>query len=166
MYQLLRIRQFFNFWSSPHISVTMAPIERSATVTATPETIWTTCLEHPDKFAIWDPDVKEVKEPSGASEDETTFIFAMNDGSNFAMSLSNVKKNESLNFSGSVYGIVKAEGKILLTPIDASTTKIDYSFDLTGCIGGIVAMFKQKAIVGGTEEGLANMVKLSKEAQK
>ena len=102
-----------------------------------------------------------MKEASGASEDGTTFIFVMNDGSDIAMSLSNVKKNETLNFGSRVYGIVKAEGRIMLTPIDTSTTKIDYSFELSGCVGAFVAWLTHS----GTEAGLANMVKLSEEAQ-
>ncbi len=40
------------------------------------------------------------------------------------------------------------------------------SFELSGCLGGIFGMLNEKAIAEGTEGGLANMVKLSEEAQK
>jgi hypothetical protein len=42
-------------------SFTMAPIERSAVATATPETIWETCFTDM-KWEKWDVDVKEVRE--------------------------------------------------------------------------------------------------------
>ena len=104
----------------------MAPIEVTDTVTATPETIWRTCFEHM-KWEVWDPDLIEVKDASGGCEEGTTCIFAMKDGSNIPITLSNVKKNESVNFAGSAFGgLVHAEGKVLLTPVDAAQTKIDY----------------------------------------
>ena len=40
------------------------------------------------------------------------------------------------------------------------------SFELNGCLGGIFGMLNKKGVVEGTEGGLANMVKLSEEAQK
>mmetsp|Transcript_21547 Transcript_21547/g.35647 ORF Transcript_21547/g.35647 Transcript_21547/m.35647 type:complete len:92 (+) Transcript_21547:289-564(+) len=78
--------------------------------------------------------------------------------------LSGVKKNESLTFTGKL-GPIKCIGVVLLTPEGSDKTKIDYSFVLEGCVGSIMTMFNSKAIVGGTEVGLANMVSLSEEAQ-
>ena len=145
----------------------MAPCEVSATVKATPETIWSMCFE-PMKWESWDPDLNEVKDVSTDScEEGTTCIFAMKDGSNIPITLSNVEKNKSVDFKGSVGGgIIRAEGKVLITPIDTATSKIDYSFALLGFIGSIVSMIKKKEVVGGTQGGLDNMVKLSEEAQK
>jgi hypothetical protein len=40
------------------------------------------------------------------------------------------------------------------------------SFEMLGCVGSIVAFLNKKAVVEGTEHGLANMVKMSEEAQK
>ena len=104
----------------------MAPVKVSETVVATPETIWKTCFEHM-KWEIWDPDLTEVKDVSGGCENGTTCIFSMKDGADIPITLSNVEALKSLNFKGGAYGgIISAEGKVLITPIDASTTKIDY----------------------------------------
>ncbi|KAL7533074.1 hypothetical protein ACHAXR_005029 [Thalassiosira sp. AJA248-18] len=144
----------------------MAPVEVSATVKATPETIWQTCFD-PMKWESWDPDLKEVRDVSGSCEDGTTCVFAMNDGSNIPITLSNVEKNKSLDFKGGILGgVVRAEGKVLISPLDSSTSKIDYSFELLGFVGYIVAMAKKKMVVEGTQGGLDNMVKMSEEAQK
>ena len=57
----------------------------------------------------------------------------MNDGSNIPITLSNVEKNKSVDFKGGVAaGLVKAEGKVLISPVDTTTSKIDYSFELLG----------------------------------
>ena len=145
----------------------MAPCKVSATVKATPETIWNTVFE-PMKWESWDPDLNAVSDVStDGCEEGTTCIFAMKDGNNIPIALSNVEKNKSVDFKGSVAGgIIRAEGKVLITPVDATTSKIDYSFALLGFVGSLVSMIKKKEVVGGTQGGLDNMVRLSEEAQK
>ena len=64
------------------------------------------------------------------------------------------------------YGLLGAEGKIRISSVDDATSKIDYSFELKGFLGSIVSVVKKKECVEGTEGGLANMVKLSEDAQK
>ena len=39
-------------------------------------------------------------------------------------------------------------------------------FGFEGLLGGVVSLFMNNAVVGGTQGGLDNMVKLSEEAQK
>ena len=91
----------------------------------------------------------------------------MKDGNKFPIALSNVVKHKSVDFSGGVLGgFVRAEGKVLITPVDESTSKIDYSFELLGFLGSIVSAIKRKEVVGGTEGGLKNMVTMSEEAHK
>ena len=144
----------------------MAPCEVSATLSATPETIWKTCLE-PMKWENWDPDLKAINDLSGGCENGSSMVFAMNDGSNIPITLSNVVKNKSVDFKGGALGgLLKAEGKIRITPVDETTSKIDYSFELLGAFGPLVALVKKKEVVEGTQGGLDNMVKMSKEAQK
>lgn len=113
----------------------------------------------------WDPDVKSVKDVSGPCEDGTTFTFAMNDGNDIPMTLSNVRENKSVDFKGAAWGVLKAEGKVLIEPIDSSTSKINYSFEMTGLVGAILAMVKKKEIIHGVDVGLDNMKKMSEEAQ-
>ena len=103
---------------------------------------------------------------SGVCEDGTTFTFVMKDsGMKIKQTLSGVKKNESLTFSGT-FMAVKVIGIITLTPEGSDKTKIDYSFDMGGCVGSIMKNLNQKSVVGGTEGGLANIVSLSEEAQQ
>jgi hypothetical protein len=89
-------------------------------------------------------------------------------GTKIPQSLSGVKKNESLTFSGTFYGS-KIVGTITLTPVegsDSTKTKVNYSFDMDGCVAFVIKMFRSEYIIGGTENGLANMVRLSEEAQQ
>ena len=62
-------------------------------------------------------------------------------------------------------GTIKAEGKISIVPVDNFSTRIDYSFELSGFVGFMVAVLKKRAVVTGTEDGLTNMVKMSEDAQ-
>ena len=111
--------------------------------------------------------VKEVKDVKGGCTEGATCTFAMNDGSNIPITLSNVQKNKSLDFKGGVLGgIVRAEGKVRIAAVDDNTSKIDYSFELLGFVGSIVSFVKKKEVIGGTQGGLDNMVKMSGEAQK
>jgi hypothetical protein len=144
----------------------MAPIRVSATVAATPTTIWETCFAHM-KWQMWDPDLEEVKDVSGGCEEGSTCTFAMKDGNNIPMKLTNVKKNESVDFSGAMFGgMLRAEGKVLISEVDYAISKIDYSFELQGILGSVVSIIKKKECVEGTKGGLANMVELSEKAQK
>lgn len=119
------------------------------------------------KWENWDPDLKAINDLSGGCENNTSMVFAMNDGSNIPITLSNVVKNKSVDFKGGALGgLLKAEGKIRITPVDETTSKIDYSFELLGAFGPLVALVKKKEVVEGTQGGLDNMVKMSKEAQK
>jgi hypothetical protein len=88
-------------------------------------------------------------------------------GTKIPQTLSGVKKNESLTFSGTFYGS-KIIGTITLTPEDndITKTKVDYTFDMVGFLGFFVKTFRSEYIIGGTENGLANMVRLSEEAQQ
>lgn len=145
----------------------MAPIEFSARAAATPETIWRTCFE-PMKWEQWDPDLREVKDVSGDGrcEEGTTCIFAMNDGQEIPITMTNVVRNKSVDFRGGfLRGAIRAEGKVRITPVDPSTSEIYYSFELSGFVGMLVTMLKRREVVGGTKGGLDNMVKLAEEAQ-
>ena len=63
----------------------------------------------------------------GPCEDGTTCTFLMNDGNKIPVLLSNVVKEKSLTFSGGLFsGLLKFEGKVLITAEDVSNSKIDY----------------------------------------
>ena len=145
----------------------MAPVERSSVVNATAETIWKTCFE-PMKSDSWDPDVKELQDVSGPCENGTTFIFVMNDGSKVPTALSKVEANRTLTFSGSILGgAMGFSGTVDLKPqdTDPTRTQVTYRFGLRGCVGGVFALLKSEMVVGGTEGGLANIVRMSEDAQ-
>ena len=82
--------------------------------------------------------------------------------------LSNVVPNQSLTFSGSKFGLVKFQGDIILsrTMSSSSKTKIDYNFELSGCLGSFLALLTKKDVIDGTEGGLKNLKEFSEEAQK
>jgi hypothetical protein len=106
----------------------MTICEVSSNVAATPETIWETCFAHM-KWELWDTDLNAVKDVSGdgGCEEGTTCIFAMADGNDIPITLSNVAKNQSVDFKGGILGgMVRAEGKVRITTIDSMNSKIDY----------------------------------------
>ena len=143
----------------------MSYCKTSAIVEATSSTIWNTCLA-PMKWQEWDHNIKQLREVSGGCENGTTCIFEQKDGKDFHFTLSNVTQNKSVTFSGvALGGTIKAEGNIVITPVDNFSTRIDYSFELSGSIGFVVAVLRKRAVVEGTEVGLKNMVKMSEEAQ-
>lgn len=144
----------------------MSYCKASAVVEATPEIIWGTCFA-PMRWELWDHNIKQLKNTSGPCENGTTCIFQQKDGKDFFFTLSNVRTNHTLHFSGvALGGTIKADGKICITPIDNVYTKIDYSFELSGSVGFVVAILKKRAVVEGTEGGLANMVTMAEEAQE
>jgi hypothetical protein len=85
--------------------------------------------------------LREVCDVSGDGwcREGTTCIFAMNDGQDLPIILTNVIINESVDFNGSfLNGLICAEGKVRIMPgtnsssIDAypsSTSQIKYSFE-------------------------------------
>eukprot|EP00542_Grammatophora_oceanica_P019705 CAMPEP_0194047710 /NCGR_PEP_ID=MMETSP0009_2-20130614/25222_1 /TAXON_ID=210454 /ORGANISM="Grammatophora oceanica, Strain CCMP 410" /LENGTH=146 /DNA_ID=CAMNT_0038693395 /DNA_START=9 /DNA_END=449 /DNA_ORIENTATION=+ len=145
----------------------MAPVDRSAVAEATPETIWKTCFV-PMKWESWDVDVDHLDNVSGECVEGTTFNFVMKEGGTVVPNtLMDVEENKTLTFLGVFAGgLMKNKGVITLTPEGTDKTKIDYSFELQGPLGWIFGKVKSQAVVSGTEEGLANIVKLSEAAQK
>mmetsp|Transcript_18523 Transcript_18523/g.21309 ORF Transcript_18523/g.21309 Transcript_18523/m.21309 type:complete len:152 (-) Transcript_18523:83-538(-) len=144
----------------------MSYCKTSAIVEVSPQTIWDVCFADM-RWELWDHNIRQLTNVSGPCEDGTTCIFEQNDGTNFFFILSNVEKYRSINFSGNkLGGTIKAEGKILITPVDNFSTRIEYSFELSGSIGFILAVFKKNEVVDGTEAGFANIVKLCEEAQR
>mmetsp|Transcript_28936 Transcript_28936/g.40572 ORF Transcript_28936/g.40572 Transcript_28936/m.40572 type:complete len:152 (+) Transcript_28936:80-535(+) len=148
----------------------MAPVEREALVKATPKTIWTTCFQDM-KWEKWDPDIVEVTNVrNGGFMDGGTFDFVMKEGSMKVVpcTLSNFVHEKSFTFSGSVMGgFLSFVGTIELTPTAETEkeTKVNYTFELSGCLGSLLSCANPKPIVDGTENGLANIVRLSEEAE-
>ena len=88
------------------------------------------------RWEKWDHNINKVTNISGPCENTTTCLFEQKDGTNFDFTLSNVEQYKSITFSGkSLGGTIKAEGKISITPIDNFSTRIEYSFELSGAIG-------------------------------
>lgn len=107
---------------------------------------------------------------SGGCHDGTTFTFVMKAGGmQIPQTLSGVKKNESITFYGTYCGS-KILGTITLSPDYSdetnTKTKVNYIFYMEWCVGSILKTLNPKAIIEGTEMGLANMVRLSEDAQQ
>ena len=115
---------------------------------------------------MWDHNLRRLREVSGGCENGTTCVLEPKDGHEFTFTLSDVDANKRLTFSGvALWGLVKAEGKVVITPVDNFSTKIEYSFELSGSVGFLVAILKKRDVVEGTEGGLANMVSMSEKEQ-
>ena len=118
------------------------------------------------KWQDWDHNIQQLRDVSGKCENGTTAIFEQTDGKEFLFTLHDVEEYKCVIFSGrALGGTLKAEGKIVITPIDNFSTRIEYSFELSGTIGFVVALLRKRAVVEGTEAGLRNIVKMAEEAQ-
>mmetsp|Transcript_8007 Transcript_8007/g.12364 ORF Transcript_8007/g.12364 Transcript_8007/m.12364 type:complete len:145 (+) Transcript_8007:72-506(+) len=140
-------------------------VERKAVVSAKPSTVWSVFTDM--KWEKWDPDVERVEDVVGGLADGTTFTFVMKKGGQrIATKLSNVKKDEGFEFKGGFPGgAFEGTFEFKENESDKSTTDITYKFELKGIVGNIMGFFGKKAVVHGTEAGLANVVKLSEEAE-
>ncbi len=119
------------------------------------------------KWQEWDHNLHQLRNVSGNCENGTTAIFEQKDGKEFLFTLHDVTKDQCVMFSGKALGgTLKAEGKIVITPIDNFSTRIEYSFELSGAIGFVVALLRKRDVVEGTEGGLRNMVKMVEEVQE
>mmetsp|Transcript_6748 Transcript_6748/g.8207 ORF Transcript_6748/g.8207 Transcript_6748/m.8207 type:complete len:150 (-) Transcript_6748:226-675(-) len=147
----------------------MAPVESEAIAKAKASTIWKTCFQDM-KWEKWDPDVVEVTNiQNGGFMEGGTFDFVMKEGpvKVIPCTISNFQHEKSITFSGSAMGgLLSFSGTIELTPQENDNeTKVYYTFALSGCLGSIVSFANPKPIVAGTENGLANIVRLSEEAE-
>ncbi len=119
------------------------------------------------KWQEWDHNLLKLRDVSGKCENGTTAIFEQKDGKEFLFTLHDVEKDKCVMFSGQALGgSLKAEGNIVITPIDNFSTRIEYSFELSGAVGFVVALLRKRDVVEGTEEGLRNMVKMVEEVQE
>ncbi|KAK1742230.1 hypothetical protein QTG54_006795 [Skeletonema marinoi] len=144
----------------------MSYCKTSAIISAPPTLIWNTCLA-PMKWQEWDHNIHQLRDVSGGCSNGTTAIFEQKDGKEFAFTLHDVEEDRCVMFSGQALGgTLKAEGKIVITPIDNFSTRIEYSFELSGTIGFVVALLRKRDVVEGTEAGLRNIVKMVEKAQE
>ena len=118
------------------------------------------------RWETWDHNLRQLRDVSGGCEDGTTCVFVPKDGHEFQFTLSDVEKHKTLTFSGvAAWGTVRCEGRVRITPVDRFSTKLEYSFGISGSVGFVVALLRTDDVVTGTEAGLANMVRLSEQAQ-
>ena len=163
----------------------MAPVTRTATVSATPRTIWKACFA-PMQWQAWDVDVQAVQDVQGGCVNGGTFVFVMKDGggrtsSKAPTTLFNVKEYQTLSYTGAFLGgLVQFQGDFVLeepavvveknttsstsTSSSDQTTKITYTFQMTGFLGSLVGWMKSDMIVHGVEKGLENIKQISENA--
>ena len=139
-------------------------IEITGTAKSSAQMIWDTCFK-PMKWETWDIDIKGMQDVSGGCESGTTFKFHMNDDKMLPIVLSDVEEPKSLTFSGKFLGgAIGVKGTILLEESPEQTTKIAYTFGLTGILGAMAGAAGSKQIAQGTQAGLDNIIRLSEQA--
>ena len=121
------------------------------------------------KWEMWDPDVEALEEVSGGCVDGTSFVFVMREGpiKKIPVSLSDVKENESVRFTGeAVGGMMKFDGfiEIAASPEDDGASNVQYSFDMFGPLGSFINFINPKPVTGGVEKSLDNIKNLSEAA--
>ncbi|KAL7577066.1 hypothetical protein ACA910_006806 [Epithemia clementina (nom. ined.)] len=143
------------------------------TAKVSPQVVWNTCLA-PMRWESWDPDIQGLLDvPDAGCQTGAQFTFHMNDGAKYPAVLTKVVQNESLLYTAKLLGgTVVIESSIQLQNLSGSSnnddnnpaTRITYSFELKGLLGGLTGALKSKMITEGTKHGLQNMIRLSEEA--
>jgi len=118
------------------------------------------------KWESWDPDLKCLEKAPNSPIDGSTFTFVMKTGKRIKATLE-ATENERLGYLASFWGSSgKLECEILLVEKERGMTEIQYSFGLLGCVGSLWRSVISKTITIGVEKGLANIIKISEDAQK
>ena len=148
----------------------MAPCIRESDVTASPSTVWQTCIADL-KWEKWDEDVERLEDIKGGLNKGSTLTFVLKGGgqqlSKFPCKLTSVKENEVVAYSGSVlYGLIRVWGRIEISQKSDATSHIKYIFEMNGILGSAINWYKPDPVIHGTETGLANMVRLSEKAER
>ncbi|KAL1512382.1 hypothetical protein AB1Y20_005640 [Prymnesium parvum] len=136
---------------------------RCLTVNAPRRRVWAACFSHMH-WERWDPDISGLADLRGGLEDGSTFSFVMKKGPvrRIPCVLSRVKEPEGFSFGGrAAGGLFQFCGTILLSEESPHTTQIKYSFSMSGCLGSLASKLDPTAVIGGVEQGLANMKSLA-----
>lgn len=150
------------------------PVRFSDITHASPKTIWDTCISN-FQWEAWDHDVQQLSDVSGKCVAGTTFTFDMKDGSQIPVTLTEVNEHKLISYKGTIAGgSVHIQSTISFEPMvdtDSNTsnkpqTRVTYQFAITGILGPVVNFLKWKMIVDGTKTGLANIIRLSEDAEK
>lgn len=150
------------------------PVRFSDITHASPKTIWDTCISN-FQWEAWDHDVQQLSDVSGKCVAGTTFTFDMKDGSQIPVTLTEVNEHKFISYKGTIAGgSVQIQSTISFEPMvdtDSNTsnkpqTRVTYQFAITGILGPVVNFLKWKMIVDGTKTGLANIIRLSEDAEK
>ena len=148
----------------------MVVVERESVAAASASTIWNACFRDM-RWESWDEDVARMENVDAAAGlvEGATATFVMKEGSGgFQLPIRavDVAENRAFTFRGTkAGGALGFTGTIQLEERGAGKTLIRYSFSMHGLIGGPFSWFNRKACVDGTETGLANIVRLSEEAE-
>jgi hypothetical protein len=146
----------------------MVPCVRESLVKASPATVWKTCIADM-KWEKWDEDVVCLEGVDKGLTEGGNIVFVMKEGQaipKIPVKLTTVKENELVEYTGRVlHGLMLFEGSIEISAKDEYTSRIKYSFGMTGLLGRPINWYNPFPVVQGTETGLANMVRLSEEAQ-
>ena len=161
----------------------MGKVVREGVAKASASTIWKSCFQSM-KWEIWDPDakcleniqLKVLEEDEAAKHDGPSgmynhhnFMFHMKNGQKLPTTLTGVESYKSFVFSGKAFlGMMGFAGQIDLTPDPNNDleTHVKYTFELNGLIGGLFGKLQAKLVEEGTEHGLANIIRLSEEAEQ
>ena len=123
------------------------------------------------KFDVWDPDVmrmEDIDEATGLVEGaKATFVMKKESGGGkLPIVCVDVVENERFTFKGSAAGgLMKFTGTIVLDEKGPNETLVQYKFGMKGLLGTLFSTFNSKAVVGGTEHGLKNIIELSEKAR-
>ncbi|CAK9008754.1 unnamed protein product [Durusdinium trenchii] len=140
------------------------PVERTAEIAASPETIWT-YLGQLERWPEWDADIKSISDVQGGLVEGGSFMLHM-EGVSVPITIKDLKEQQGFRWVGlAMCGCLTCEGVFQLQVLGNQRTNLEYSFGLGSCLGCVLSTVKRKEIVTGTEVGLANIKKFTEEIE-
>ena len=136
----------------------MATVRRSATMQASPETIWD-YLADPAHWSQWDPDIADVGTTEIGIVDGRTWPVRVKPGLSGTLVFDDVELHRSFEWDiRALGGLIESEAEFRVEPADEpGLTVFHYQFELGGPLGWLLGRVRPKTIITAVEAGLANI---------
>ncbi len=139
----------------------MSVVQRTATILAAPERVWT-YLADLHNWAEWEPDIVEVLSIDGGLHDGGSLRARMKPRLRATIAFTEVERpRRFVCHTNLLAGLLSARAVFELDPSrDGTATDFSYTFRMGGPVGVVIRTFNPQKVIKGPETGLTNLVAL------
>jgi len=142
----------------------MAFITRHADVDALPAKVWSILADVPG-WPRWDPDLATMEDVSGGLVEGGTCVMVLQSGLRGRTTFCGVAPERAVDWRlEGLRGLLRAEGRLRLEPLDDGRTRLSYDFRMHAPIGRVLMVVMRKAAVHGTEACVEGVRRLAERA--